>query len=397
MKKGLLLILGIVIGIIFVFSVVIGITVYLYIDILKYESICILFVVIIALLFLLEFLNRKYDKSEGYADPKKVISRWSKNVIFISLIVGFLYACIDLLSKNTLNTNQEYMYYILFLFVVWAIVMYIQNYKSLLTRKTRIHALKNKNVIYKNRRYTFFVEEVKDVESQLYLTGILSGYMKVHDEVYVYTSKEEMFTTCILSINEDGHTVKRSKDKQVTITIKKNQKTELIKKYSVLSDIKENETKFNENNIEHPYLRGLITGYEKYHDDHEYMTLLLWKLAFSDFLLCAKATTDHDGNIMDTLKGNTNAAFPSVSTSFDTNLFILPIFTDWQALENWKLLMNEQDAVTLINEYHEVVDIMKKGFQGIVINPFGPQPFFMPEILANSIQTMYMESQKENS
>lgn len=393
MKKGLLLVLGIVIGMLFVFSMMIGITVCLYIETMKYVSLFILFIVMAVLLFLLEFLNRKYDQSEGYADPKKVISRWSKNVIFISLIVGFLYACIDLLSKNTLNTNQEYVYYILFVLVAWAIVMYIQNYKSLLTRKTRINALKNENVIYKKRRYTFFVEEVKDDVNHLYLTGILSGCMKVHDEVFVYTSKEEMLTTRILAINEDGHTVKRAKDKQVTVKVKKNKETELIKKYSVLSDIKEYENKTKENNIEHPYLRGLITGYEKYREDHEYMTLLLWRLAFSNFLLCAKATTPHDGNIMDTLKGNTNAAFPSVSTSIDTNLFILPIFTDWQALEKWSLLMNEKDAVTLINEYHEVVDIMKKGFQGIVINPFGPQTFFMPEILADSIKTMYMESQ----
>ena len=82
---------------------------------------------------------------------------------------------------------------------------------------------------------------------------------------------------------------------------------------------------------------------------------------------------------MDPLQENTSAAFMSVSTSADENLFILPAFTDWDALHRWSSMMMEKDAVTLIMKYEEVEKIMENGFGGIVINPFGPQPFFMPE------------------
>lgn len=65
---------------------------------------------------------------------------------------------------------------------------------------------------------------------------------------------------------------------------------------------------------------------------------------------------------MDPLQENTSAAFMSVSTSADENLFILPAFTDWDALHRWSSMMMEKDAVTLIMKYEEVEKIMENGF-----------------------------------
>lgn len=144
----------------------------------------------------------------------------------------------------------------------------------------------------------------------------------------------------------------------------------------------------HDNQNELPYIRGLLSVYDVCHDDPHFTSLVLWLISHANLLVCAKSTTEHRGDIMDPLQENTSAAFMSVSTSADENLFILPAFTDWDALHRWSSMMMEKDAVTLIMKYEEVEKIMENGFGGIVINPFGPQPFFMPEQLCKTILQM---------
>ena len=88
----------------------------------------------------------------------------------------------------------------------------------------------------------------------------------------------------------------------------------------------------HDNQNELPYIRGLLSVYDVCHDDPHFTSLVLWLISHANLLVCAKSTTEHRGDIMDPLQENTSAAFMSVSTSADENLFILPAFTDWDAL-----------------------------------------------------------------
>ncbi len=252
----------------------------------------------------------------------------------------------------------------------------------------------HKSVKYNERRFTFVVEEKIEEENMLRLKGILSGSMQVLDEVYVYNLSGDGCMTRVTGLYENGTRVKKAKDREVELVIKKNASSMKIAQYSVLTDIRECISKEVENELELPYIRGLITAYAKHHTDPKFMSVLLWLIGRVEWLMCAKATDVHNGDIMDVLRGNTNAAFMSVSTSMDSSLFILPVFTDWDALHRWKTMMLEKDAVTMIMPFADVEGIMEKGFSGIVVNPFGPQPFYIPKELARSV--LQMQEKKDS-
>ncbi len=357
-----------------------------------YISIVVIVLMMLIAFGIICFLNSYFDRSEGYASEKKRIGRWGKNTLMAALVLSFLYGCMVYVSeKNTDLLEQEKnntIVLILVGLVLCGTIYYIQNYRMLLTRKTRIDALIHKSEKYKGRRYTFIVEDVKETEKHVVLKGYVLGTIRNFDEVFVYSLSQSNYLTRVMRIQENGTSVHKAKDKNIEIFLKKTEQTKQIQVGTVLSDIIEHVSNKQENNVENPSIRGLIGGYNVLHDDKKYMTMLLWLIANSKLLVAGKCVSKHVGDIMDPLSDNAQVSFMSVSTTADESLFILPAFTDWDALKYWSMMMQEKDAVTLLMDYQEVEGIMEKGFGGIVINPFGPQPFFMPKELASSIVEM---------
>ncbi len=346
------------------------------------------------------FLNIYFDRSEGYASERQWIGRWGKNTVLAALVLSFLYDCLMFMTEKNNDPLQQEKNNITIMILIGLVacgtIYYIQNYRKLLTRKTRIDALIHKSEKYKRRRYTFIVEEVKETEKHIVLKGYVLGTIHNNDEVFVYSLSQGNYLTRVIQIHENGMSVRKVKDKDIEITIKKTDQTKEIQVGTVLSDIIENVSENQENNVENPSIRGMISGYNTLRDDKKYMTMLLWMIANSKFLVAGKSVGGHVGDIMDPLNENAQVSFMSVSTTADESLFILPAFTDWDALKCWSMMMQEKDAVTLLMDYQEIEEIMEKGFGGIVINPFGPQPFFMPKDLAVSIVEMISKKKKED-
>lgn len=402
MKKFVSLLVSVIAGIAFVFLFLVAFDVALFqVANWRVENIIVevLFVLALMGLFaLINVLNMYYDRAEGYAGNKKFIGRWGKNTLFASLVIGFFFILLEYITESQVSfllsqTKQMQLLFLLCL-VMCTVVYYLKNYRTMLTRKTRIRSLLRKNVKYNERRFTFVVEEKIEKENAVHLKGILSGSMQVLDEVYVYNLSGNGCMTRVIGLYENGTRVKKAKDREIEVVIKKNASSSKIEQYSVLTDIRECISKEVENELELPYIRGLITAYAKHHTDPKFMSVLLWLIGRVEWLMCAKATDAHNGDIMDVLRGNTNAAFMSVSTSMDSSLFILPVFTDWDALHRWKTMMLEKDAVTMIMSFGEVEGIMEKGFNGIVVNPFGPQPFYIPKELSQSV--LQMQEKKDS-
>ncbi len=402
MKKLLSLIFGILFGCLFIlFSALLTevlLSIGEYQDVL-YVTLGIIFVVMIVSFVIVCVLNRYFDRSEGYASKTKWIGRWGKNTLFVSLVLSFLCACIEFLTERNqdpLKEQQNIFYlYLLVGAVICGIIYYIQNYRKLLTRKTRINYLIHQNEKYKGRRYTFVVMDVQEDDKNIVLKGNVLGNIHVHDDVFVYAPSQPRFMTRVLSIKESDKDVKKSKDSKIEITLKNTEQTKNIKVGTVLSDIKACLSKEPENNVENPIVRGLIAGFNELRQNPEKASLLFWVIANSQFLLCGKSTTKREDDIVDTMKDNAQVSFMSVSTSNDDSLFILPAFTDWDALNCWTMMMEEKDAVSLVMDYKDVEGIMEQGFGGIVINPFGPQPFFIPKELAVTMLNMVMRPKEE--
>lgn len=346
-------------------------------------------------ILLIETVNIAHDKADGYVSKKQFFGRWVHNCCFITLLFSFAYALIASIASGTINIHNRNVSMLLIICVIASIYLYFRNYRNLMSRRSRIKSIRNRQLRYKDRRYYYLVEEVKEEDSFLTLKGTLNGKIRVNDEVYIYIPAEDSIRTRVHKITSNNQSVSKAKDGTVEICLKKDELTETIHKYSVISSVAEKVEIEQENLAENPFVNGLIMGYGKCNKDPEYMSALLWEISSGQYLMAGKCNEQTDDEITDVIKKNVNAAFPSVSTTTDEKMSILPVFTDWDALHRWKMMMEEKDAMTVIMKFEQIVEIMHAEFDGIVINPFGPFPFYMPRDLANSLLRMHTEAQNE--
>lgn len=346
---------------------------------------------------LIESLNMMYDKADGFVSKKRYFGRWVHNCCFISLLVCFTYALVSTLLKRA-SLGIDIRVFILLIFCVFmSVYLYSLNYRNLMSRKSRIDAIRKRQLRYKNRRYYYLVNEVRNEETMMKLSGTLHGNMHVNDEVYIYIPAEDPLKTRISKLSVKGKSVSRAKDGDVEISLKKDDLTKTIRKYSVVSSVSDQIEISDENLAENPFVNGLIMGYGKSNRDPNYMSILLWEISSSKYLMAGKCREELDGEITDAIRQNVNAAFPSVSTTSDEKMTILPVFTDWDALNRWKMMMEDKDAMSIIMKFDQIAEIMHAEFDGIVINPFGPFPFYLPCDLADSLLRMHEEAKNEES
>lgn len=349
--------------------------------------------IMLASISLLELSNRYFDRLSGYASKKWFLNRWVCNCLFLSLILCFLIALHITFLQGVADENI-YIVLLALCVVICAVIFYVQNYRHLRGRKARIRSLERKQLRYKNRRYYCLIHDVSVLDHNVKVTGTVSGKICVNDEVYIYIPASKTVITRIEKIIVDGESVLHVKEGEAELVLKKDALTEKIQRFSVISSVGENVEMNQVNLVENPFLNGLIMGYREYNNDPVYMSTLLWETSSGKYLMAGTSNEYLDGDIMDTISGNINATFHSVS-SFDATLTILPVFTDWNALDRWKVIMKEKDAMTILMKYGQVVDIMYRDFDGIVINPFGPFPFYLPKELANSLVKMHKEAEED--
>lgn len=395
MKKIICYVFSIILSLAFAFLAVTLTTLFLDPSILENE---ILFGVLLGMcvsILLIEMLNGIYDKADGYVSKRRYFGRWVHNCCFLSLLICFAYALLyTLVRSESLGIDHTTLYLLVF-FVLIGVYLYFLNYRSLMSRKARIKAVTKRQLRYKNRRYYYLVDEVKDEEKWMKLSGKLHGSIHVKDEVYIYVPEEDSIKANIVKLSVKGESVSKAKDGNIEICLKKDEQTKTIHKYSVISSVEEKVEMTEENLVENPSLNGLIMGYGKWNHDPNYMSVLLWEISSAEYLMAGRCNEKLDGEITDVLKRNVSAAFPSVSTAMNEKLSILPIFTDWDALNRWKLMMEDKDAMSVIMKYEQIAEIMHTEFDGIVINPFGPFPFYLPNDLANSLLKMHQEAKDE--
>jgi hypothetical protein len=94
------------------------------------------------------------------------------------------------------------------------------------------------------------------------------------------------------------------------------------------------------------------------------------------------------------LKDQTSVSFLSVNTVARPDLACLPVFTDWDALGRYGYVIEDPASTVLVMEFEKCRQLMQTGYTGIVINPFGPRPFYLGSDYIRSL-TELEEYQKE--
>ena len=147
--------------------------------------------------------------------------------------------------------------------------------------------------------------------------------------------------------------------------------------------------------VENPYLLGLSCVFFEKQGEGEFLNLFFRELVRSHYLVTIETDGslpkgEKDGTV--TLKAGMKITIPHVT--MDRGESALPVFTDWFALG----AMDQQTEAgwkreTMIAGFPQVVSMLTKG-EGFVINPYGPQIFYVsPELIQNLMNSPGYQSE----
>ena len=173
-------------------------------------------------------------------------------------------------------------------------------------------------------------------------------------------------------------------------------------KYAVITDIPyQIEANVNQA-VENPYLLGLSRVFFGRQGEGEFLNLFFRELVRSHYLVAIETDGslpmgEKDGSV--TLKAGMKLTIPHVT--MDRGESALPVFTDWFALgamDQQMGAMNHQMEAgwkreTMIAGFPQIVSMLTKG-EGFVINPYGPQLFYVsPELIHNLMSSPGYQSE----
>ena len=154
--------------------------------------------------------------------------------------------------------------------------------------------------------------------------------------------------------------------------------------------------------VENPYLLGLSCVFFEKQGEGEFLNLFFRELVRSHYLVTIETDGslpkgEKDGTV--TLKAGMKLTIPHVT--MDRGESALPVFTDWFALGAMGQqmgAMNQQMEAgwkreTMIAGFPQIVSMLTKG-EGFVINPYGPQLFYVsPELIHNLMSSPGYQSE----
>ena len=154
--------------------------------------------------------------------------------------------------------------------------------------------------------------------------------------------------------------------------------------------------------VENPYLLGLSCVFFERQGEGEFLNLFFRELVRSHYLVVIETEGglpkgEKDGTV--TLKAGMKITIPHVT--MDRGESALPVFTDWFALgamDQQMESMNQQMEAgwkreTMIAGFPQIVSMLTKG-EGFVINPYGPQLFYVsPELIHNLMSSRGYQSE----
>ena len=267
-------------------------------------------------------------------------------------------------------------------------------------------------------RFTLMVESYAVVEGDCFsVEGQLFGNAKEGEKVCALHRDGTISHLMIIKI-EKGCALAAQSDKEEqekTIETSETQGARSVKlffsrkealspdwKYAVITDIPyQIEANVNQA-VENPYLLGLSRVFFERQGEGEFLNLFFRELVRSHYLVAIETDGslpigEKDGSV--TLKAGMKLTIPHVT--MDRGESALPVFTDWFALgamDRQMEALNQQKEAgwkreTMIAGFPQIVSMLTKG-EGFVINPYGPQLFYVsPELIHNLMSSPGYQSE----
>ena len=257
-------------------------------------------------------------------------------------------------------------------------------------------------------RFTLMAESYAAVEGdRLSVEGQLFGNAKEGEKAYALHRDGTISHLTIMKIEESttfAEQVKKEEQEEIPETQgQRRVKLFFARKdilspdwqYAVITDIPyQIEANVNQA-VENPYLLGLSCVFFEKQGEGEFLNLFFRELVRSHYLVAIET----DGNLTQvgkdgsvTLKAGMKLTIPHVT--MDRGESALPVFTDWFALGAMDQQMGAMDRQieagwkreTMIAGFPQIVSMLTKG-EGFVINPYGPQLFYVSPELIHSLMS----------
>jgi len=264
-------------------------------------------------------------------------------------------------------------------------------------------------------RFTLMVESYAVVEGDCFsVEGQLFGNAKEGEKVYALHRDGTISHLTIMKIEESttfAEQVKKEEQEEtpetqgqrrVKLFFSRKEALSPDWKYAVITDIPyQIEANVNQA-VENPYLLGLSCVFFERQGEGEFLNLFFRELVRSHYLVVIETEGglpkgEKDGTV--TLKAGMKITIPHVT--MDRGESALPVFTDWFALgamDQQMESMNQQMEAgwkreTMIAGFPQIVSMLTKG-EGFVINPYGPQLFYVsPELIHNLMSSPGYQSE----
>ena len=333
--------------------------------------------------------NTLNDEADGYKNNSTRISRWVKNLVFACLIVVFLMLMIltSIDRREWIERNPWVLTVMLFA-VCGASVIYLNRFGRYAARRRRIRSLKYASPSCHNRRFHFTVYKT---ENGL-CSGFVQGKIMTGDKVYVLLpGSDKAVLAKVQKIIAAGKETGKAADCYASVMF---ECPVSIVPFTVISTQYPDHVIENMIRAENPRVSGIISVYNDHYAEDEYIGILNYDICHGCYLVPARNTAGGNGDMMFPLRDQTAVSFLSVNTVARPDLACLPVFTDWDALGRYGYVIEDPASTVLILDFEKCRQLMQTGYTGIVINPFGPRPFYLGSDYIRSL-TELPEYQKE--
>ena len=264
-------------------------------------------------------------------------------------------------------------------------------------------------------RFTLMAESYTAVEEDRFsVEGQLFGKAQEGEKAYALhrdgtishltIMKIEESTTFVEQVKKEEHeeTPETQGQRRVKLFFPKKEAKSPNWQYAVVTNIPyQIEANVNQA-VENPYLLGLSCVFFEKQGEGEFLNLFFRELVRSHYLVVIETDGslpmgEKDGTV--TLKAGMKITIPHVT--MDRGESALPVFTDWFALgamDQQMEAMNQQMEAgwkreTMIAGFPQIVSMLTKG-EGFVINPYGPQLFYVsPELIHNLMSSPGYQSE----
>lgn len=282
-------------------------------------------------------------------------------------------------------------------------------------RNSEVEQQEGNNSGAERTRFTLMAESYTAVEEDYFsVEGQLFGNAKEGEKAYALHRDGTISHLTIMKIEESmtfADQVKKEEHEETPeiqgqrrVKLFFSQKDVLSSdwQYAVITDIPYQIEANVHQAVENPYLLGLSCVFFERQGEGEFLNLFFRELVRSHYLVVIETDGslpmgEKDGTV--TLKAGMKITIPHVT--MDRGESALPVFTDWFALgamDQQMGAMNQQMEAgwkreTMIAGFPQIVSMLTKG-EGFVINPYGPQLFYVsPELIHNLMSSPGYQSE----